>query len=300
MVRHLRLYRRLAALTGLLLVCAAGAATLIMVRNYRAMHSLLEAEPASTLLAAPGHTGIDGIEAVSFRSSKLELTAWYVPARNGAAIILAHGTNADRSSMLTELRLLSQAGFGVLAFDWPGLGNSEGQVRWDGQARRALSAAIDWLAARPDVDASRIGALGFSIGGFVLARVAAEDTRLRAVVLEAPPSSFEDYVQEHCRHWGFVSEWAGRFALRDSGLFDPESEPVRVVGSIAPRPVLLIAGANDIEVPSRFVEKIFESARTPREMWIVPGAGHGNYAAVAPDAYPTMLKKFFAVNLRPR
>ena len=51
-----------------------------------------------------------------------------------------------------------------------------------------FKAAIDWLRARPDVDAERIGIVGTSIGGMVALLVAAHDPRLKVVVAAVPSS----------------------------------------------------------------------------------------------------------------
>ena len=282
----------------LAVLAGVSAATVVAIRNYRGARSLFEANPPSELLASPERTGIAGLKTVSFTSrDRLKLLAWYVPSTNGAAVILAHGTNSDRSTMLSTLRVLSGAGYGVLAFDWPGLGMSEGSIRWDGQARRALTAAIDWLSTQSDVDPRRIGGLGFSIGGFVMTQVAAQDPRLRAVVLEAPPSNFDDYIQVHYTRWGILGEWPARWAMRDSGLLDAATEPSNLVDKIAPRPVLILGGSLDREVPSALVRKLYDTARDPKALWIVPGAGHGDYPDVAATEYARRLTDFFAHGL---
>jgi dipeptidyl aminopeptidase/acylaminoacyl peptidase len=277
---------------------AAGcAAAFIASRNYRGAHSLLEADPPSPLLNFPERTGIDGLKSVSFAShDKLKLSAWYKPPTHGAVVIVTHGTNSDRSTMLPELRLLCAAGYGVLAFDWPGLGYSEGVIRWDGQARDALRGAIDWLSALPEVDPRRIGGVGFSIGGFVMAQVAAQDHRLRAVVLEAAPPDFDDYVRLHYTRWGILSEWPARRALRDSGLWGT-STPLNVIDQISPRPVLFLAGSMDGEVSAAMVTKLYNAARDPKTLWVVDGAQHGGYADVAAIEYSHRLVRFFEQGL---
>ena len=279
----------------LLVLGVAGAAGQIALRNYHAAHSLLEADPPSPLLAATQRTGIPGLSSVSFpmRKADLMLAGWYIPSTNGAMVLIAHGTNSDRSTMLPEMRLLSAAGFGVLALEWPGMGGSAGVIRWDDQARGALTAAVDWLVGQPGVRPDRIGGLGFSIGGYMMIQVAATDPRLRAIVIEASPPNFEDYLQVHDSRWGSLSLLPARRALRDSGLFDPGVTAGRLVAGIAPRPVLFLAGTQDQEVPLALVRKLYSAAGEPKSLWVVDGADHGNYAAVAGEAYARRLTDFF-------
>jgi dienelactone hydrolase len=287
---------------ALLVVGIAAAVGRIASRNYHAAHSLLEADPPSPLLAAPQRTGLHNLSGVSFpmRNADLTLAGWYIPPTNGATVLIAHGTNSDRSTMLPEMRLLSAAGFGVLALEWPGLGGSPGVIRWDDQARDALRAAIDWLVGQPGVSPDRIGGLGFSIGGYMMTQVAATDPRLRAIAIEASPPNFEDYLQVHHSRWGILSLLPARRALRTSGLFDSGVAAGRLVARIAPRPILFLAGTRDGEVPQALVRKLYCAAGEPKSLWVVDGADHGNYAAVAGEAYARRLTDFFGQALAAR
>jgi dipeptidyl aminopeptidase/acylaminoacyl peptidase len=238
------------------------------------------------------------MQAVSFVTRDgLRIAAWYVPSKNRAAVIIAHGTNSDRASMLTEIRLLAEGGFGVLAFDWPGLGESEGIIRWDSAARNALSSAIDWTAARSDADPDRIGGLGFSMGGFVLTQVAARDPRLHAIALESAPSDFDTFIRLHYTKWGPLSAWPARWALRESDLFAEDRTAVRLIGRISPRPLLIIGQADDFEIPMEMTQKLYDAAREPKSLWIINGSQHGHYAQAAGTEYPRRLQAFFAASL---
>ena len=79
--------------------------------------------------------------------------------------------------------LLSAAGFVTLAFDHRGFGESGGRRQHeDSQGKLAdLRAAVTALAARPELDADRIGLAGICLGGGYAVRAAAEDPRVRAV-----------------------------------------------------------------------------------------------------------------------
>jgi dipeptidyl aminopeptidase/acylaminoacyl peptidase len=270
----------------------------ISFRNYHWARSEIEADPPSPLLKQPESAGIAHVQAVSFVSrSGLHIAAWYVPSENRAAVIVAHGTNSDRASMLDEIRLLSQAGFGVLAFDWPGLGESDGRILWGSEARDALSSAIDWICARADVDPHRVGGLGFSMGGFMLTQVAARDRRLRAITLASAPSDFDSFISLHYTRWGPLSAWPARWALRGSDLFAADHSAVRLIGEISPRPILIIAQSDDFEIPMAMTRKLFESAREPKTLWIIPGNRHGHYAEAAGAEYGRRLQAFFTDNL---
>ena len=121
-------------------------------------------------------------ENVSFRTSDgLELQGWYVPSKNGAAVIAFPG----RSGPQAHTRMLVSHGYGVLLFDRRGEGKSEGDsnlLGWGGD--KDILAAVEFLKARPDVDPGKIGGIGLSVGGELMLQAAAETDELAAVVSE--------------------------------------------------------------------------------------------------------------------
>ena len=123
------------------------------------------------------------------------LSAWYVPSRNGAAVLVGHGSGGSRERVLEEIRLLARHGYGVLAFDLFGNGESTGHSNGLGDnAQPAVDAALDYVAGRPDVDPERIAAFGSSLGGEVLLEAAAREPRIKAVVSDGAARP-EDQVE---------------------------------------------------------------------------------------------------------
>jgi pimeloyl-ACP methyl ester carboxylesterase len=293
-----RLKRTLAGIVIACLIASIVLAALIAMRNYRAARSQLEADPPSPLLKNPQSVGLPDLQAVWFVTPQgLHIAGWYVPSKNRAAVIVMHGTNSDRSTMLPEIRLLADAGFGVLAFDWPGLGESQGTILWGAAARDALSSAVDWVAARSDVDRDRIGGLGFSMGGFILTQVAATNRKLHAVVLESAPSSFDAYIDVHFSKWLFFSKWVARRALRESDLFTPDRSALRLIGDISPRPVLIIGQSGDPEITAPMTRALFAAAHEPKTLWLIDGDRHGGYQQIAGAGYEQRLQAFFSDSL---
>src|SRR5205823_5586685 len=102
--------------------------------------------PPTAVSLHPERTGVPGLREISFAAAgDPTIAGWYAPSKNRAAVILVHGTEAERSALLPELRFLADSGFGVLAFDGPGQGASGGKTQWGVAERRAIGAAADWL-----------------------------------------------------------------------------------------------------------------------------------------------------------
>jgi len=266
----------------------------IAFRSYRAERRGFMPQQRAPRLSTAAFA-ISRLAEVSFRSRQGErLRGVFAPSSNGAAVILAHGAGGERSDMAAEAKVLSDAGFGVLAFDWPGHGQSEGEIRWGELERRALAGAVDWLSAQPTIDSARIGAFGFSMGGFIVAQAAARDVRLKVVALAGTPHDAIEHTKWEYRRWGRLSQWPALLGVRLGGMNMHELVPAQVIKDIAPRPLLIISGSEDELVPPWMARKLFDAALAPKEFLDVSGAGHGGYAEVAPNHYPRALATFFA------
>ena len=102
-----------------------------------------------------------------------------------AGVVLCHGYTGVKSLYLPDnARVLAEAGYVVLAFDYKGWGASEGpRTRLAPFSRVAdTQAALTFLETRPGVDRARLGLYGTSYGGATAIWAAALDPRVRCVV----------------------------------------------------------------------------------------------------------------------
>jgi uncharacterized protein len=279
---------------GLIAAALALAVARIAWASYQGAVRDFRRTPAGPLTLDPSVADVPHLQSVTFGpSAATMLAAWYVPSQNGAAVLLVHGTGAERASLLDETRLLARAGFGVLTLDLPGQGLSAGVTRWGAPEEHAVSAAVDWLSARPEIDPRRIGAFGLSFGGYVLLQAAVTEPRLRALVLASTPEDLDVETRRANARFGFLSELPALWVLHRYRGEVRDLPPSEAVAALSPRAVFILGGERDRLVPPLASGVLFEAAREPKQLWIVPRAGHAGFAAVAGEAYGRRLAEFF-------
>ena len=71
-------------------------------------------------------------------------------------------------------------------------------------------------------------------------------------------------------------------------------DPAQAASLLGGCPLMVINGADDPLVPPADAHQIFAAATGPKELWIVPKAGHAAALAVDPDQYARRVKAFLA------
>jgi dipeptidyl aminopeptidase/acylaminoacyl peptidase len=227
----------------------------------------------------------------------LRLIAWYLPGTRPAAVVVSGGHRGRAGDVLGISAALQRAGFHVVAYGWRGTpGSDPAQHTLGVYERRDLEAAIDAVTAR--VGDVPVGLLGYSLGGAVSLVVAAEDPRVRAVCADSafsdPLAVLADGVERVLRIPGAVlTAPVAALLARRTGARLSDFQPLAAVARIAPRPLLLIHGDRDDAVPLLHARRLFDAARDPRELWVVPGAGHVGAYFADRDQYLVRVRSFF-------
>ncbi|MFQ3566295.1 MAG: acyl-CoA thioester hydrolase/BAAT C-terminal domain-containing protein [Aggregatilineales bacterium] len=256
-------------------------------------------------LTAPGCRGETSparfnlpFEEVSFPSSEFgrPVPAYFIPGageRARAAVIIVPTLHAPRGDRMAEILVYHRAGYSVLTYSSRGcvgpVANSLGY-----RDASAIGDAVSYLRQRPEIDTARIGAHGFSAGGAAALMGAARFPDLAAVVSMGGYHDFGVYIENDMRQLGLAGDLlqAGAFAAYRLMTGDPIAvlSPITVIDQIAPRPILLIYGAGE---PSRYAGELMAAAGAHADLWLVPGAGHGDYVAAAPEAFAERITAFF-------
>ena len=232
---------------------------------------------------------------VFFRAADgTRLSGWWLPSRNGAAVVLVHGGGGDRNGVRRHAFLLARRGYGVLLYDERGRGRSGGTTQSMGwNWPQDVHAAVDFVLGQPHV--RRVGLLGLSTGAEVAVTEAARDSRVRAVVAEGMINRdlADSAHQTVADDLTGLSYWAVTFAALavETGTTPPEPL-TRDLRRLAPRPVLIIAARNNR--PERVVAHVWASAAGPTARLWLARTGHTKALATFPRDYRRRVLGLFA------
>lgn len=193
------------------------------------------------------------------------------------AVVVAHGFLAYRTK--PKFRLLSEElgrQFAVFSFDLRGHGQSGGVCT--GGDREALDvAAVAQVARRRGY--RRVVTVGASLGGIAVIREAALYRNSDGVVAISTPAQWGGKSKPVRRlTWLFATSLGRRVAF-ELGVklgtgWDHPDPPETVAGLVSPIPLLLVHGENDHFFPPSDAERIYEAAREPKQLIVLPGFGH--------------------------
>ena len=285
---------------SLAVVLVVGFAALAVIANDQATalvhHPLEKRDPIDE---SPHDYGMNFESLTLMAEDGLHLAAWYVPSRNGAAIIVQHGYKSDREEMLDEAAMLAKHGYGVILVDLRAHGLSEGdQITFGVLETRDVDAAYEYLLTRSDVDPERIGALGNSMGAVTVLLYAAQNPKIKAVVSDSAFSSLQDEIAKGVQRVTGLPAFPFApmiqfFAERQTGFSASEVAAAEHIGEISPRPVFILQGGADSLVPTDSGQKLYDAAGEPRELWFDPELDHVQFSTKRAEEYEARVVAFF-------
>lgn len=156
----------------------------------------------------------------------------------------------------------------MFVFDYRGYGESAGSPSRDGVFADA-GAALDYVRARPDVDARRLLVFGQSLGG-AIATAALGEHGTAGVRGFAVDSTFGSYIaMGNAVLGGTFLTWPFAWLL----LSDAHA-PEQSVANIAPVPMLFLHSTHDPVVPISQGRRLFDAAGEPKQFVELAEAGH--------------------------
>jgi Dipeptidyl aminopeptidases/acylaminoacyl-peptidases len=213
----------------------------------------------------------------------------YIPSPTNKAfpaLCICHGIpatpyNLDDKGYATLAQRFCSAGFVTFIFNFRGTGKSQGNLDISGWSRD-LEVAIEFLYSLEEIDKTRLCLLGFSGGAAVSVYVAAHDPRVSSAVACACPADFDLLASketalssiQHFREIGAIKDKNFPSSLEQWRKGFETISPIRWIDRISPHPLFLVHGDADEVVPLEHAHRLFQKAKEPRELAIIPNAKH--------------------------
>ena len=189
-------------------------------------------------------------------------------------VIMCMGLDSAKEEMDAYESIFLARGVATLAFDGPGQGEAEYELRIRGDYEVPVKAVVDFVQTRGDVDASRIGLWGVSLGGYYAPRAAAFEKRVRACISLSGPYDWADIwpsmnaltreafrVRAKCPTSGAAETYGRNLTLKG-------------VASHITCPLFVVAGKQDRIVPWQDGERLAREASGPVELLLIDDGNH--------------------------
>ncbi|MCQ2989187.1 lysophospholipase [Pseudomonas tremae] len=281
--RPVRWLLMLAIILGLPVGCA------VLEHKERELVFRIEPGTASWYSGLPDEVQEIELRTPAFGTSQ-NIHAWWWPApdKNAPAVLYLHGSRWNLTGQLFRIRQLSAQGFSVLAIDYRGFGQSVGQL----PSERSVyeDARIAWERLKQlQPDPSRRLIYGHSLGGAVGVDLAAE-LGTDAEKNNSPAAARGLIIESTFTNLADVATALANTSLPVRWLLSQKFDSLDKIADIH-MPVLIVHGTNDQYVPSRFSEELFDAAKQPKQLLLVPGGTHNNSMQLGQPAYSQAIQR---------
>ena len=225
------------------------------------------------------------------------IAGWYIPAAaaigpTGPTVLIIHGGKTNKSGVLKYAPPF-HATYNLVLLDLRNSGRSGAAAStWGLREQGDLRAMIDWLVRTKSP--GWIGVMGNSNGGATALTEAGTDQRVRALVLDSMHATVSAQLGSVLESENSLPAWPGSWAIITGaslriGADITTVDPVRTIGRVGTRPVLLIHGSADkVDRPNKSAERNLHAALdagVPIGLQVCPGGGHGTVIDTCPQEW---------------
>ena len=191
-----------------------------------------------------------------------------------AVVVMAVGLDSTKEEGDAYEAPFLARGMATLIFDGPGQGEGQYEFAIRGDYEVPVKAVLDYVGTRRDLDSSRIGMWGVSLGGYYAPRAAAFDQRIRACIALGGPFN-----------WG--AAWDGlpeltreAFRVRSHCATQEEARAHAATLSLQGLahnitcPIFIVNGRLDRIVPAADAERLAREVKGPATLMMIEDGNH--------------------------
>jgi pimeloyl-ACP methyl ester carboxylesterase len=199
-------------------------------------------------------------------------------AGHSNALIIAHGFYNNKDTYLFKKIAESfLSHYDVILFDFRGHGQSTGSFEWTAAEAKDLAAIIQYADKQ---GYQKIGVMGFSLGAAISLVEASQNHDIDSLIVVSAPYDFWKINYHFWKPEMFSDlklnlgpKGRGK-SIRPHHPFHKKVKPIDIVDQISPVPILFIHGKKDWLISYQHSEKLYQKAREPKKLVILPQAGH--------------------------
>ncbi len=242
------------------------------------------------------------------RAHDENISGWYIPpTAKSSIIILVHGANSDRRATNWYAKHLVAAGYGVLAYDLRGHGESFGKLTLFNEMEKHTSdllAVVEFINHKKQITSNQIAVLGLSLGAYITLNLSPQDL-----------NKFSALWMDGLRGENIGAESISN-NLSDAAM-NILMKPINPIGEIysgekAPQPTLnfitiiptiskpkLMIVASGLDVEENTINRSFISViKDNKQIWFIENAWHIGGHLVAENEYRSRMLDFFDTTFR--
>lgn len=241
---------------------------------------------------APQKTGFQPEDIWLKVKNEFKVHGWWIPSKQSESLgtlIFFHGNGENLTSHYMHIAWLTEFGYNVFIFDYPGYGLSSHSPSPEKNVLVG-EAVLEWISQNRD--SRPLIVYGQSIGGITALRAveeAQDRVPIKALIADSTLSSFKAIAKEKLRmHWlTFPLSYLVPLLLSDE--WAPHLDQIKP--SV---PVLVIHGDKDQIVPLHFGLKIFDELKNPNTLWVIPNGQHTDVFWSHDKKYRSLFVKWLA------
>ena len=238
--------------------------------------------PNAALESMPKDFNLD-YEEIFLPTSKGKVHGWWIPAnsKNAPVLLYLHGNASNIGDLVYEAEIFNRMGISVLLIDYRGYGLSTGPFPNETRVYEDAQTAWNYLVSDRQVLPKNIFIYGHSLGGAVAIDLAVKHPEMGGVIVNGTFTSIKATI-----------DYIGAYKILPVNLiltqrFDSLSK-VRSLQT----PILYIHGTEDETVPVEMSKELYKITPSPKQLLLIPDAGHNNTLELGEMLYLETIKEF--------
>ena len=243
-------------------------------------------KPDSLIKSTPQKYGLN-YQDVWIEVNPGKIHGWWIPHKDESAPVMVyfHGNGSNNGDVVNLAAIFNELGLSVLLVDYRGYGKSSPVFPNETRVYEDAEAAWDYLTQKRQITPENIFVYGHSLGGAIAIELASRHPEIAGLITEGTFTSILEMAKLGKVLQIFPLDWIV------TQRFDSASK----VKSLQ-TPILILHGSDDRTIPVEMAAELMAIATEPKQLAIIPQAGHDNLEEVGGEEYKQYLQRFIRAN----